>query len=540
MILVVGLAVAGLAGIAAAFYFSMRPGDSKDRTSGSSRSAGSRPPASRNRTSQAPSGRSGRSAGPAGSARSARSAGGARSGPGRAADRPGSSTVIDLTGPQPVLEDSEPLVTGRRARHGDRREDAPDEPGTTRRAAARRSREDSHEEESGDAAATAKSRRRVGWRKGSDVDEELWPVEAFGGISDEQFWNDLASDRPLATTARTAQPEGAAKRRPPNAGPLPDLYAGDDRVRGRSASDGSGTHPQPRLAPDDRTAVQPAMASPVATQPYPMAARPSPSATQSSSFATQPSPTATQLSPVATQPVRAGQQPAEPRRRSRATISADEDPLTSPAYSLRPRGSVDGRAYSSSRRSGDQYDAAAGQATQAFSLAEARAAGGGYPDGVPSSRQLDRPSPEANGRGRADGHRSDPLGADPLRSGDGYGGTVASTAYPYPQQSYADPTRSAGTPPYGERDRYGNPAGSRTRGVPAGSADPRRANGGWSSGQATGNGAGDGSWGSRPTYPPANGYRAPYDPRGYDRRLTSLTWPRPRSVRQDRLSERKP
>jgi len=525
MILVAGLAVAGLAGIAAAFYFSMRPGDSRARASQPAqpsrpgRSADSRHAGSRSRTAQAPSGKSNPAASPAQSGRPARSPGGARSGNGRTADRAGSSTVIDFTGPQQVLEDSEPP-------------------------AARRSRTEL--DDSDDMVGTARSRRRVGWRKGSEVDEELWPVEEFGGVSDEQFWDDLASDKPLATTARTAQPEGAVKRRPPNAGPLPDLYTSADRGRGdnaggRGAGRGgaTGTHSQPRLAPDDRTAVQPAMASPVATQPYPMAARPSPSATQSSSFATQPSPTATQLSPVATQPVRAGQQPAEPRRRSRATISADEDPLTSPAYSLRPRGSVDGRAYPS-RRSGDQYDAAAGQATQAFSLAEARAAGGGYPDGVPSSRQFDRPSPEANGRGRADGHRSDPLGADPLRSGDGYGGTVASTAYPYPQQSYADPTRSAGTPPYGERDRYGNPAGSRTRGVPAGSADPRRANGGWSSGQATGNGAGDGSWGSRPTYPPANGYRAPYDPRGYDRRLTSLTWPRPRSVRQDRLSERKP
>jgi hypothetical protein len=530
MILVVGLAVAGLAGIAAAFYFSMRPGDSKDRTSGPGRSAGSRPPASRNRTSQAPSGRSGRSAGPAGSARSARSAGRARSGPGRAADRPGSSTVIDFTGPQPVLEDSEPLVTGRRARHGDRREDAPDEPGPARKAAARRSREDSHGEESDDAAATAKSRRRVGWRKGSDVDEELWPVEAFGGISDEQFWNDLASDRPLATTARTAQPEGAAKRRPPNAGPLPDLYAGNDRGRGDSAgarggarggaADGAGTHLQPRLAPDDRTAIQP-------TQP----------GTQPSPVATQPSPVATQPSPVATQPVRAAQQPAEPRGRSRAAISADEDPLTSPAYSLRRRGSVDGRSYPSSRQSRDldreRYEAAVGQDTQTFSLADVQAAGGGYPDGVPPFRQFDRPSHGANGRGRPDGYRSDPLRSDPLRSdplrsdplrrdslrsGDGYGGTVpnipstSATAYSYPQQPYAEPRKSVNTPSYGERYGYGNPAGSRAQGTPASrGGDPRRANAGWSPGQAGGNGGGNVSWGSRPAHPPANGYRGPYD-----------------------------
>ena len=34
-----------------------------------------------------------------------------------------------------------------------------------------------------DPAKAVKSRRRVGWRKGSDIDEEMWPTEAFGGLS---------------------------------------------------------------------------------------------------------------------------------------------------------------------------------------------------------------------------------------------------------------------------------------------------------------------------------------------------------------------
>ena len=212
MILVAGLAFAGLAGIAAAFYFSMRPDSSRARAVPGSRvqdavqTGESRRPASKSRTSRPPTGGPDRSASPARSAR------GARAESGRAIDHTGpsgSSTVIDFTGPQRVLEDPEPAVTGRRARH------EPDDP-----------------------SATPRSRRRVTWRKGSDVDEELWPVEAFGGVSDEQFWNDLAADKPLATTARAAQPDTAAKRQPPNTGP--------------------GTHPQPRLGPDDRTAIHPA------------------------------------------------------------------------------------------------------------------------------------------------------------------------------------------------------------------------------------------------------------------------------------------
>src|SRR2546423_4714503 len=60
------------------------------------------------------------------------------------------------------------------------------------------------------AAKTAKPHRR-GFRKGADLDEEMWPAESFGGVSDEQFWDDLASDKPLATTARTAQQEAGPR-----------------------------------------------------------------------------------------------------------------------------------------------------------------------------------------------------------------------------------------------------------------------------------------------------------------------------------------
>src|SRR5580693_4376131 len=311
MILVAGLAVAGLAGIAAAFYFSMRPGGSRVRTAGPDPAADRRVPASRSRTtaSSSSSGRSDRSAGsehparagrpapsdrPARAAASAGPAGSARAGGGRGAERTAASTVIDFTGPQPVLDDSEPAVTGRRARHGERLDGTPGAPVTpvlARRAAARQLAE-ADADETDDAVKTTRTRRRVGWRKGSDVDEEMWPADSFGGVSDEQFWDDMAADKPLATTARAAQPETATRRRPPNSGPLPDLHPVESRSREDSRrATGAGTHPQPRLGPDDRTAIQPAAqaaAQPGATAP----------------LATQPYPTATQPSPIATQPVR--------------------------------------------------------------------------------------------------------------------------------------------------------------------------------------------------------------------------------------------
>jgi hypothetical protein len=408
MILVAGLAIAGLAGIAAAFYFSMRPGGSRVRPTVASRAGASRSPAGRNRSP-------------------------------RAVQRTGPSTVIDFTGPQRILEDPEPQVTtGRRARHGDRPDAAADEPGPGRRAARRAAEADSD-----DGPQMPKSWRRVAWRKGSDVDEELWPAASFGGVSDEQFWDDLASDKPLATTARPAQADAAARPTPRQRGPLPELRPGAGRapMLGNSAhgasAEGPSTNPQPRLAPDDRTAIQPAVpppaspTSPMATQPYPMATS-------------------------ATQPVRAAYQAPEPRGRSRTSPGADEDPLTSPAYSLRPKGRVDGR--------------------------------GGYPGSVPPARQPGRPSYGPNGQARPDQQRpepqrSEPQRSEPLRPADPY------AAYPYPQQ------------PYDERQGSPNPSGPRPQAGPAG--DPRQANGG-----------------SRPAYPPVNGHRGPYNPQGYDRRLT--------------------
>jgi hypothetical protein len=550
MILVAGLAVAGLAGIAAAFYFSMHPGGSRVRAARSGRAGDSRvpadrgrtaqppadrsrtsqppadrsrtsqPPADRGRTSQPPTGRSDRPAGSVRSARSdeatsavrsARSAGPAPNGR-SGSRRAGSSTVIDFTGPQPALGDPEPVVTGRRARRGDHLDDTPDEPAPGRRAAARRGREAVTD----DADHASRSRLRVAWRKGSDVDEELWPTEAFGGVSDEQFWNDLAADKPLATTARTAQPDSAARRRPPGGGPLPDLYPAEDRGRAdgrRGAAEGPGTHPQPRLGPDERTAIQPAHTG---TQPLP-----------TSPGATQPYPSATEPAPTATQPVRATHQPAESRGRSRSAASVDEDPLTSPAYSLRPKAGTNGQSYPSPRRSQDltreQYHGANG-ASAGTTRSDVTRSDVGRSD-VPRSdvprSDVTRSDVRRSDVTRPNGYRSEsPRSESPRsessRSGSAYGGTVPSTTYPYPQQPYSRPIQSMNASPRGERYGYGNTDGSWAQANLSGNAG--RANGGWDPGRTGGNGAYDVNRSLRPAYPPANGYRPPYDPRGYDRR----------------------
>ena len=160
----------------------------------------------------------------------------------------------------------------------------------------------------------------------------------------------------------------------------------------------------------------------------------------------------------------------------------------------------------------EQYEAAASQDTQTFTLADTQAAAGGYPGSAPPLRQSDSvPGGRSGSYGGARVGGSD-------RS-DGYRGSAS------PYSGSAD--TSVSTPPYGQNysgDGYGY-------GAPAGQVgqaeDARR-----SASQAaqTGRaGGGEANRATRPIYPPdgsqrgstypqGNGYRGPYDPRGGDRR----------------------
>ncbi|HEY6296598.1 MAG TPA: hypothetical protein VIX15_13105, partial [Streptosporangiaceae bacterium] len=216
MILVAGLAIAGLAGIAAAFYFSVRPGNgsSRGRIAGSSRSETDRI----ERIDRSPA--RGRTLAHPSSSRSGPAAAAGRSRPDPADD--------DYEGPPRRHAGVGHLAVGHRVhRDGPAGRTAPAgvrsasasasaSAGTGARArpAERPDRED---DETADAIRSSRGRRRVGFRKGAEVDEELWPTESFGGVSDEQFWDDMASDKPLATTARTAaQADPGSRRRLPD------------------------------------------------------------------------------------------------------------------------------------------------------------------------------------------------------------------------------------------------------------------------------------------------------------------------------------
>jgi hypothetical protein len=438
MFLVVGLAVAGLVGIAAAFYFSIRSGN-RDRRM---RSAG---------TGHAGTGRH-----PGNGSGTARP------------DQAGHSFTA-ANGDRPVTKFTPAAVSPRKPRAEQVRaaDSRPDHswPGDP-------SPDDAYAADGAagpaDAADPARPRRRVGFRKGADLDEELWPAETFGGVSDEQFWDDLASDKPLATTARTAQ-HSPRKNRLVGGAPSTGLDTGsatgpqavlgqadgrkrDDRDpgRGRRAS-GTGTYAGPLTAPDlaaERTVTQPAHA---ATQPIQSMKSQLPAATQPVRVAASTS----QPRGAATQPAQPPQ-PTETRRRRPS--SAEEDPLTSAAFSLRPSGPVDGRSSLRARTiSADRFD--------------------------------------------------------------------SSSPHLYPAPSYRDSssvTQTMATPPSGLD--YGYRPGDRA----AQAGEPRRQNGTRSHARPDGSGQGSGGYPGN-GYPGngypgnghrGNGHRAPYDPRDDYRRLT--------------------
>jgi hypothetical protein len=555
MILVAGLAVAGLVGIAAAFYFSIRSGNggfkrnsrvrSGDRAGADRHSGGRR---SRGTSEERPAnGR--RAANNSRAANPAPRAANPASGNYRAEGRSGPNAVTDSgdAGDPEWASGPAPVPAGRRTRADSRPpeqvptlaapvyatgnlDDTPGDawpgdpdpnagprdakPGRARpggRTAARQAR-DADPADPADPAKMPRSRRRVGFRKGADIDEEMWPTESFGGVTDDQFWDDLASDKPLTTTARSAHDPGSQKR-PSAAVPPPGPRAGQrpgdarDQAEARGQGDDRGRRARHSGGyPDahDRTAVQPVQ---VATQPVPSLGQPASAApVRTATFQAAPPQTGpVQTGPVQTGPGQAGHlspaggpyqrtapQPTPPRGWRHASgpgVGADEDPLTSAAFSLRSSGPVDGNSQQVPQRSREvgwdhydigreYYDGGRSQETrsaeaQAFGAAAPR--GGGWA-GPPGTAAIPAYSPG---------------------SGQAYGGTAP---YSYPGQPYRDPAREipamapADTPPYGESYGYGSPAAS--------GADPRRPNGARSHARHGGDGG-------------------PYDPRDDYRRLTS-------------------
>jgi hypothetical protein len=399
----------------------------------------------------------------------------------------------------------------------------------------------------------AKTRRfglseRVGWLRKGDVDSEMWPEESFGGVSDEQFWDDLSADKPLANTARTAQPEGESRPRPARPGrsrlaPLPGGNPGAAPAHGQQPAQGqAATQAFPvggQHASGSRTGPQVAFTGSHAPYSGPPSAHTGPQAAVHTgpqpAVPTGPQPMYT--GPLPTRPAasRPGSQPpayhqSQPQPYQSQPLAQHIPPAQAmpPAQSLPP---TQGLPTLMALPSGGSSAASA-----------AAASGGGQP--VPRGRHSSRPS----------GAGDDPLTSDKfsLRSApDGrsyqaarrsrnmtreqYEAAIAQETQTfsmsddngYPAQTGGDPRRRYGdarpseSGPYGrdgqpypypqqpenQASSYDDDFDSRDYGT---RNEPRRANPARDASGRHGYGRP-----ARPVYPDARG---PYDPRGGDRR----------------------
>ena len=328
-------------------------------------------------------------------------------------------------------------------------------------------------------AKIQKPQLRMG-RSRQDYDNDPWPSpNEVDGVSDDQFWSDLSSDKPLATTARAAQaPSDSGQPWAPGDGPgRPGPSAGPDstdmvsapvpadapamgrgrRARGRAAEPEDGTEPRPRQQADGGAGG--------AVGPH-GAGGPSGTAGPGASGGSR----------------RRGEPMRSPR-------GAEEDPLTSASFSRHAREASDSRSYRDSRQphrpSHGRPDASADE-TQTI-RPDPRGYGAPGPAGAPGSGSPRRGAPGPGGRpGRPNAPTGPNAVGGPASSGDPRGdlgyrtGARPAGSYPEGTGGYAPPARNSrhASPPGGGRPSAGDgrPPAANGR-PPASNGRPPAANG---------------------------------------------------------------
>jgi hypothetical protein len=409
--------------------------------------------------------------------------------------------------------------------------------------------------------ANGKSRSRQRGKRNDDGD---WPSTEWDELSDEQYWAELSADKPLAAMAKPSRPasrsgakapvNGSAKRaaeppaareprraRPPAPAPAQDLSSRNERT-------------EPREAVTERLPVrarqQPPAPGAQRDAAAPLAGPPAPG--RRSAHDTGPQPRRDPLrdtgpwarrdtgphpmqdtGPQASRDTRP--RPEQPRRRSTARDrdvamlaglgstpppvpgALDDDPLTSPSFSLRADTAADSRSYGSSRkhtRPGGHGAAPGNGAAHANGNGNgtgSHPAGAGYayqaaPPAAPTEQWHSAPPAPARGRhspgygnpyqhtGPGESHAS--YGPDPLG---GYSPGYEAPRYAEPAAPYQAHDPGMGAPPL----PYAN--GHAEHGYPGRSAYPdERSAGGYTNGY-------DAGYGGDPY--PGGGY-GPYASRG--------------------------
>ncbi|HTT52043.1 MAG TPA: hypothetical protein VMH35_11640 [Streptosporangiaceae bacterium] len=222
----------------------------------------------------------------------------------------------------------------------------------------------------------------------SKHDDDDWPSTEWDKLSDEQYWAELSADKPLATTARSAQssspapaagqPARTAAARPARPRPARGrAAAADDRTASRRGHDRAGQEDatqQLDAASASWSGGRPPATRPRGTRPpeapdrdgraagprpggrtgrsgsghdYDAAQRMPARDWQRAAASLPSAPVPAQASSVSTGPIGTGPvSPADPApRRSTARRAADDDPLTSPAFARDTSPARDSRAY---------------------------------------------------------------------------------------------------------------------------------------------------------------------------------------------------
>jgi hypothetical protein len=336
--------------------------------------------------------------------------------------------------------------------------------------------EDRRERRRKAASASGKSRSRQRGKRDNDDD---WPSTEWDKLSDEQYWAELSADKPLAAMAKPSRPASSSGAKAPVNGSAKKRAAEPQAAREPRPARAPAPAPPARDLPSRTEPREPVTERlPVRTRqrpPAPAARREADTPLAGSSYPAEPrSPRDTgphaQRDPLRDTGPRArrdtgpqairdtgphpspdtGPRPERPRRssatgpdpardRDLAMLSApppipgalDDDPLTSPSFSLKADTAADSRAYGSSRK-------------------HAKPSGQGVLG-------------HANGHGNGNGNGSYPAADYPSA---GYAYHTAPPAAPGEQWHSAPPAPAEARAP-----AYGNPyqhSGPGTVGLPAG------------------------------------------------------------------------
>lgn len=362
--------------------------------------------------------------------------------------------------------------------------------------------------------------------RGKRGDDDEWDSSEWDSLSDEQYWKQLSSDKPLATMARPAQPapDAAARAettrletgrpaRSTRSGAAGNSRAGaaeagrgaaataeghspNGRSGGARAADSrAGDRTDPGRSPaasgggevSRRDPVSPSRGSRARNPADAGSSRPLPvaGATPEREHVTERLPVRQAQS--ATPAPAAGRDPGEPSLAMLASLAGqdrpgtrprdEDDPLTSPAFSRNASVTTDSRSYANSRRSQGSRSGLGGQDP-------GRHLPGSYPAGTSGQRdayrsypgQLPEPAgyPSSHPAGYPDsgaGSRHGTGGRSAYPASSGYG-SEANGHDGGPSADYSDGSRSSYPGGYGADSRTDDRSGSRNGHAAAGGGYP--------------------------------------------------------------------